>query len=76
MKGIVIRNTHVQFESPITSGLKVMAKVKVFVHAIDAYAHGRAMTLAPRTYLSRLAKKVEKTGTVTVESLQRQKIEK
>ena len=35
-----------------------MAKVKVFVHAIDADSDvdGRAMTLAPQTYLSRLAK--------------------
>ena len=37
-----------------------MAKVKVFVHATDADADadadGRAMTLAPRTYMSRLAK--------------------
>ena len=39
-----------------------MAKVKVFVHATDADvdtdadADGRAMTLAPRTYLSPLAK--------------------
>ena len=30
VKDLVIRNTHVQYESPITSGLKVMAKVKVF----------------------------------------------
>ena len=35
-----------QYESPITSGKKVMAKVKVFVHASDADT--RAMTLAPR----------------------------
>ena len=37
-----------------------MAKVKVFVHATDADADadGRAMTLAPRTYLSWLAKNV------------------
>ena len=39
-----------------------MAKVKVFVYAAnadaDADADGRAMTLAPRTYMSRLAKKV------------------
>ena len=50
--------THVQYERSITSGLEVMAKVKVFVHATDADADadGRAMTLAPRTYLSRLAK--------------------
>ena len=30
VKGLVTRNTQVQYESPITSGLKVMAKVKVF----------------------------------------------
>ena len=43
-----------QYESPITSGLIVMANVKVFVHAdMDA----RATTLAPRIYLSRLARK-------------------
>ena len=37
-----------------------MAKVKVFAHATDADADadGRAMTLAPRTYMSRLAKNV------------------
>ena len=46
-------------ERPITSGLKVMAKVEVLVHAAaaDTNADGRAMTLAPQTYLSRLAKK-------------------
>ena len=44
-----------QYERSITSGLEVTAKVKVFVHATDA--DGRAMTLTPRTYLSRLAKK-------------------
>ena len=27
---VVTRNMHVQYESPTTSGLKVMAKVKVF----------------------------------------------
>ena len=30
VKGFVTRNTHVQYESPITSGKRVMAKVKVF----------------------------------------------
>ena len=30
VKGLVTRNTHVQYESPISSGLKVMVKVKVF----------------------------------------------
>ena len=50
-----------QYEMSITSGLEVMAKVKVFVHATDADADldGRAMTLAPWTYLSRLAKNIE-----------------
>ena len=46
-----------QYEMSITYGLEVMAKVKVFVHATAADADGRAMTLAPRTYLSRLTKK-------------------
>ena len=30
MKVFVTRNTHVQFESLISSGMKVIAKVKVF----------------------------------------------
>ena len=33
VKGLVLRNTHVQYESSISSGKKVMAKVKVFAHA-------------------------------------------
>ena len=33
MKGLVPSNTHLHYESSITSGKKVMAKVKVFVHA-------------------------------------------
>ena len=45
-----------QYERSNNSCLEVMAKVKVFVHATDA--DGRAMTLAPRTYLSRLANKI------------------
>ena len=30
MKGLATRYMHMQYESPITSGKKVMAKVKVF----------------------------------------------
>ena len=30
VKGLVTRNTHVQYESPISPGKKVMAKVKIF----------------------------------------------
>ena len=30
MKGLVVRNIHVQYENPISSGLKVMAKVNFF----------------------------------------------
>ena len=43
-----------QYERSITSGLEVMAKVKVFVHATDADADADDMPipLAPRTYLS------------------------
>ena len=44
VKGFVTENTHVQYESPISSGKKVMAKVKVFVHATDADADGKAVT--------------------------------
>ena len=46
-----------KYESFIFNGLKVRAKVKVFVHAAnadadtDADADGRAMTLAPRTFV-------------------------
>ena len=43
-----------QYEMSIASGLEVMAKVKVFVHATnpdadtDTGVDGRAVTLAPR----------------------------
>ena len=46
-----------KYESSILIGLKVMAKVKVFVYAAnadadaDTDADGRAMTLAPRTFV-------------------------
>ena len=46
-----------KYESSIFNGLKVMAKVKVFVHATnadanaDANANTRAVTLAPRTFV-------------------------
>ena len=59
MKGFVTRNTNLQYESFITFGKEVMAKVKVFVHTSnadadadpDADADGRAMTLAPLTFV-------------------------
>ena len=40
-----------KYESFIFYGLKVMAKVKVCVHAADADADGKAMTLAPWTFV-------------------------
>ena len=40
-----------KYESSIFIGLKVMAKVKVFVYAANTDGDGRAMTLAPRTYV-------------------------
>ena len=53
VKGLITSNTHVQYESSISYGKKVMAKVKVFVYAsnADADADTRAMTLAPRTFV-------------------------
>ena len=61
MKGLVTRNTHMQYESLITCGKKVMAKIKVFASNTDADADAdvdantRVMTLAPG-HSSRLAK--------------------
>ena len=46
-----------KYENSIFIGLKVMAKVKVFVYAAnadadaDTDADGRAITLAPRTFV-------------------------
>ena len=40
MKGLVKRNTHVQYESPITSGKKVMFKVKVFQKYVKFQGQG------------------------------------
>ena len=44
-----------KYECSIFNDLKVMAKVKVFVHAAnpdaDADADARAMTVAPRTFV-------------------------
>ena len=40
-----------KYERSITSGLEVMATVKVFVHATDADADGRAMTSSPDIYV-------------------------
>ena len=56
MKGLVTSNTHVQYECSISSGKKVMAKVKVFVHAsnADADLDTRAMTLVSRTFVKAL----------------------
>ena len=56
MKGLVIRITHMKYDSFIFNYLKVMAKVKVFfcscTHAdTDADTEARAMTLAPRTFV-------------------------
>ena len=41
VKGLVTRNTHVQYESPmISSGLKVMDKVKVFQKKVKLQGQG------------------------------------
>ena len=52
MSKILSQGIHMcNYKSPITSGKKVMATVKVFVRATDADADadGRAVTLASRT---------------------------
>ena len=51
VKGLIIKNTHMKYECSICNGLKVMVKVNVFVHAANADADARAMTLAPRTFV-------------------------
>ena len=53
MKGLVTNNTHVEYESSITSSKKVMAKVTAFVHVsnADGDTDTRAMTLAPWTFV-------------------------
>ena len=40
VKGLVTRNTHVQYESPISCGKKVMAKVKVYQKKIALQGQG------------------------------------
>ena len=40
-----------KYESSILNGLKVMAKIKVFIYAANANADGRAMTFAPRAFV-------------------------
>ena len=46
MKGLITRNPHVQYESSTSSGLNVMAKVKVFVYAANADARALTFVLA------------------------------
>ena len=40
VKGLVIRNTYVQYESPISSGKKVIAKGKVFQKKVKLQGQG------------------------------------
>ena len=44
VKGLVTRNTHVQYESSISSGKKVMAKVKVFQKKVKLQGQGHEVT--------------------------------
>ena len=39
-KGLVTRNTHVKYESPICYGSKVMIKVKVFKMKVKGHSEG------------------------------------
>ena len=40
MKGLVTKNIHMQYESPFSPGLKVMAKVKVFQKYVKFQGQG------------------------------------
>ena len=53
MKGLLTKNTHMEYESCILNGLKDKTKVKVFVNVsnADADADTKAMTLAPRIFV-------------------------
>ena len=42
MKGLVTKNTYVNYESPSSSGLKIMAKVKVF-RKVDQTSRSRLL---------------------------------
>ena len=45
MKGIVTRNTYVQYKSPTSSGLKVMANVKVFQKYVKLQGQGHKVKI-------------------------------
>ena len=47
MKGLVTRNTHLQYESPTSSGLKVMAQVKVFQKYVKLQGQGHKVNKKP-----------------------------
>ena len=40
VKGLVTRKTHMQYESPINCGKKIMAKVKVFQKQVKLQGQG------------------------------------
>ena len=43
IKGLVTRNTHVKYESPVSSGKKVMAKFKVFQKKVKLQGQGKKL---------------------------------
>ena len=45
VKGLVTRNTHVQYESSISSGEEVMAKVKVFQKQVKLQGQGHKVKI-------------------------------
>ena len=49
-KGLVIRNTHVKYESPITYHSKDMANVKVFADRQTDKQTDRPKTICPRSF--------------------------
>ena len=45
MKGLLTRNTHLQYERPISSGKKVMGKVKVFQKYVKLQGQGHEVKI-------------------------------
>ena len=53
VKGLIIRNAYVKYESCIYTGSEVMVKVKAFVHLhTNTYADTRGMTKALQKILA------------------------
>ena len=53
VKGLVTRKTHMQYESPISSGKKGMAKVKVFQKKVKFQGQGKKLRFQVKGLVTR-----------------------